>query len=134
MDKIRTCVTLPPDLLAKLDAAADDQDRSRSWMVARAIDAFLDTQDSGRFSARQDGRQSESGPPKLTPTIGGGISLPRGRHSSEQDTRMDSTSSPILDTLNRQSAAKEDQARATQAARDVVHKQNEDYLAKLGKV
>ncbi|WP_158927086.1 hypothetical protein [Acidisphaera sp. S103] len=46
---------------------------------------------------------------------------------------MDSTSPPILDTLNRQFAAKADQGRATQATRDAVHKRNEYYLKGLTK-
>jgi predicted transcriptional regulator len=37
-----TTVTLAPDLLLRLDAAAEAQDRSRPWLTARAIAEYLD--------------------------------------------------------------------------------------------
>jgi len=40
--KVPVCVTLPPDLIARADRIADETDRSRSYIVARALSTFCD--------------------------------------------------------------------------------------------
>ena len=39
--KVPTSLTLAPDLLARLSAAAVRLDRSRSWLASQAIEQFL---------------------------------------------------------------------------------------------
>jgi Ribbon-helix-helix protein, copG family len=43
MRKIPTTLTLDPMLVHRLDQAAADRDRSRSWLAGRAIEEFLAT-------------------------------------------------------------------------------------------
>jgi hypothetical protein len=43
MRKIPTTLTLDPMLVHRLDQAAADRDRSRSWLAGRAIEAFLES-------------------------------------------------------------------------------------------
>lgn len=40
--RVPTCVTLPPDLLARVDRIAEADERSRSFVVARALQTYCD--------------------------------------------------------------------------------------------
>ena len=40
--KVPTCVTLPPDLLARVDRLAEADERSRSFVVAQALKSYCD--------------------------------------------------------------------------------------------
>ena len=44
--KVQTSVALPPDLLARVNAVAESAERSRSYVVSRALEAFCDALES----------------------------------------------------------------------------------------
>jgi predicted transcriptional regulator len=131
--KIPVCISLPTEQLRRLDQVADAMDRGRSYVASKAIDAFLE-QNSGRFSALQDGDQTASAPPVKTPSGGGGrLPRPRGRHQSDQDVCMDTPAYPRVSDLARQNAVIADRkAEQRRQAADVT-RQNAEYLKNLGK-
>jgi predicted transcriptional regulator len=128
--KTAVCISLPTEQLRRLDQVADAMDRGRSYIASKAIEQFITT--SGRFSALQDGGQTASAPPVITPS-GGGDRLPRsrGRHQSDQDVCMDTPAQPRVSDLARQNAVIADRKAEQRRQAAEVDRQNREYL--LGK-
>ncbi len=86
--KERVTVSLPPPLLEAADRVAEQLDRSRSWVVSRALESFLAPQGGNKESGAAVGAQDVAGlsyPRNASPgsNVAGG-----GTFSKEVDAQM----------------------------------------------
>ena len=68
--KVPTCVTLPPTLIERVDRIAEAEERSRSFIVARALRTFCDAIEPGADSSAAPEPAGQSG------TAAGATELP----------------------------------------------------------
>lgn len=68
MTLTRISITIPRDLVTKLDRRAKELDRSRSWVIAEAARRYLDGADA--TTGRATARVSETNVPYVAPGLG----------------------------------------------------------------
>jgi CopG-like RHH_1 or ribbon-helix-helix domain, RHH_5 len=138
---VTATVTLPQELRDRLDQTAAAMERSRSWMVTKAVAQFLSQlSDSGRPLPRPNGDQSDSAPPNNNPDDRrGGLLLPRPVPLTDQDTHMDTPTNtradPLrgayglhADTLTRAADLARQRAAEEQRQAEDTHNRNAEYL------
>jgi hypothetical protein len=122
--RVPVCVTLPPGLIERADRIAEADERSRSYVVTRALQTYCDSIEipppAGRLPVADavrsaDGAAAGPGAPSRAPAA---ASYPASLH---------------IDTTQRQAAAKRMQAAETAQAHDAALNATTDYLTKLGK-
>lgn len=59
MARSRITITIPPDLLGAADRKADEMERSRSWLLSRALRTYLE-KDAGGREGEADGRPGQA--------------------------------------------------------------------------
>ena len=140
-NKISICVTIPPHLVRALDRIAENEERSRSWMLSRAIESFIAPPAGECESGAAVGAQDVAGlvAPRNAapgPSFSGAAPL-----SESVDTQMAGYSStpeaapavratPGLHTDTLQRAAEQSRRVAAdkQRAREDTDRRNAEYL------
>ena len=120
--KIPVCITVAPEQLARLDQAAADLDRSRSWVTGRAIEEFL----SRSSPLGEAAMPVLPGPPT---TAGRGLGAPPG--STFPQKRSSRMSDLNQDVLARQAELARQRASLEQSQLADVAKRNAEYLERL---
>jgi predicted DNA-binding protein len=69
MDKQTISASLSSDLVARLDALAKETERNRSWLIAKAIDAYLEELEDIRV-ARERLHEERLSPSEIRKRLG----------------------------------------------------------------
>ncbi len=69
MSKKNISATVSEDLLERLDAVAKETERNRSWLVSKAIEAYLEELEDGRI-AKQRLHEERLSPSEMRKKLG----------------------------------------------------------------
>lgn len=131
--RIPTCVTLPPGLRDRMDAAATAMERPRSWIATKAIEQFLDRlspdPNSLAVSAPPADRAAALVREAGTLAAGGFESLPPAANKTARRTGLGMVVSHQLGVIARTRATDQAKAEAQTAARDDVARRNAEYFS-----
>ena len=116
--RVPVCVTLPPSLIERADRLAEADERSRSFIVTRALERYCED-----FELR---------PPGLTPPV-----MPEAARSAEGSSGLGGTplsypASLHVDAVRRVRSVATERAETDRQNCERVAHQNADYMNDLG--